>query len=76
MFGFVDGSSHLAAFTPGNPAADAVLKASFPRPIAGFQPFDLAQTGEVQIADTGIDGYGNSGISPGHAVFAVHWSYP
>ncbi len=52
VFRFVDGSSHLAAFTPSNPAADAVLKASFPRPIAGFQPFDLAQTGEVQIADT------------------------
>ena len=52
VFRFVDGTSHLVAFTPSNPAADAVLKAAFPRPIASFQPFDLAQAGEVQIADT------------------------
>jgi GAF domain-containing protein len=50
----IDGVSHLAAFTPTNPAADEVLKASFPRPLAEFfQPFDLAQNGElVQVADT------------------------
>jgi two-component system NtrC family sensor kinase len=48
VFRFVDGVSHLAAFTPANPAADNVLKASFPRPIAVLQ-----QAGEVmQIADT------------------------
>jgi two-component system NtrC family sensor kinase len=53
VFRFVDGVSHLAAFTPTHPAADEVLKASFPRPLAEFQPFELAYTGEaVQIADT------------------------
>ncbi len=36
VFRFVDGSSHLAAFTPSNPAADAVLKASFPVLLPAF----------------------------------------
>jgi len=54
VFRFVDGVSHLAAFTPTHPAADEVLKASFPRPLAEFfQPYELALKGEaVQIADT------------------------
>ena len=53
VFRFVDGASHLAAFTPTDPAADQILKASFPRPLAGFQPFENANTGEpVQIVDT------------------------
>ncbi len=38
VFRFVDGVSHLAAFTPTNPAADEILKASFPRPLAEYQP--------------------------------------
>jgi two-component system, NtrC family, sensor kinase len=53
VFRFLDGASHLAAFTPTHPAADEVLKASFPRPLVGFQPFETANMGEpVQIADT------------------------
>src|SRR5882757_8980102 len=53
VFRFVDGVSHLAAFTPTHPAADKVLKASFPRPLANFQPIESAQAGEVvQITDT------------------------
>src|ERR1700694_2600418 len=53
VFRFVDGLSHLAAFTPTTPAADEVLKATFPRPVADFAPFQMAQAGEVtQIADT------------------------
>src|SRR4051812_40275013 len=35
VFRFVDETAHLAAFTPTNPAADAVLKSRFPRPITG-----------------------------------------
>jgi two-component system, NtrC family, sensor kinase len=51
VFRFVDGVSHLAAFTPTHPAADEVLKASFPRPLADF--FQPALKGEaVQITDT------------------------
>ena len=47
VFRFVDGVSHLAAFTPTTPAADEILKASFPRRV------ELAQAGEtVQITDT------------------------
>jgi signal transduction histidine kinase len=53
VFRFVDGVSHLAAFTPTHPAADKILKASFPRPLANFQPIETAQAGEVvQITDT------------------------
>jgi two-component system, NtrC family, sensor kinase len=53
VFRFINGASHLAAFTPTHPVADEVLKASFPRPLAGFQPFENANMGEpVQIADT------------------------
>jgi GAF domain-containing protein len=53
VFRFVDGVAHLAAFTPTNPAADQVLKATFPRPVAEFHPFVLAQAGNVvQVTDT------------------------
>jgi signal transduction histidine kinase len=53
VFRFIDAYSHLAAFTPINPAADEVLKASFPRPIAGFAAQELAHEGKtVQIKDT------------------------
>jgi len=49
---FVDGVAHLAAFTPTSPAADEVLKASFPRPLADFPPFEHLRKGEaVQITD-------------------------
>jgi two-component system NtrC family sensor kinase len=59
VFRFVDGFAHLAAFTPtANPAADEVLRASFPRPVIDWPPFEFAQTGEVaQIADTETSGY-------------------
>jgi GAF domain-containing protein len=53
VFRFVDGAAHLAAFTPTNPAADDVLKASFPRPVADFEAFRLAQHGRpIPITDT------------------------
>jgi two-component system NtrC family sensor kinase len=43
VFRFVDGTVHLAAFTPVSPAADAALKADFPRAADEFEPFQLAQ---------------------------------
>jgi signal transduction histidine kinase len=53
VFRFVEGVSHLAAFTPTHPAADEILKASFPRPAAALPLLELAQQGEsVQIADS------------------------
>jgi GAF domain-containing protein len=53
VFRFVDGVAHLAAYTPTNPAADQILKGTFPRPVAEFHPFALAQAGElVQVTDT------------------------
>jgi GAF domain-containing protein len=55
VFRFVEGVSHLAAFTPTRPDADEILKASFPQPIAGLRIFELAQKGEaVQIPDTEV----------------------
>jgi GAF domain-containing protein len=53
VFHFVDGVAHLKAFTPTTPEADEVLKSTFPRPVADFAPFRLAQFGKVtQIPDT------------------------
>jgi signal transduction histidine kinase len=53
VFRFIDGIAHLKAFTPTTPAADEVLQATFPRPVADFPPFQMAQAGEVaQIPDT------------------------
>src|SRR3954462_14787032 len=45
VFRFFDDAAHLAAFTPTTPAADDVLKASFPMPLADFEPFEMAKTG-------------------------------
>jgi len=53
VFRFVDGVVNLAAYTPINPAADEVLKTSFPRPAANLPFFELAKRGEVvQEADS------------------------
>src|SRR6267142_1668376 len=53
VFRFIDGIAYLKAFTPTTPAADEVLKATFPRPVADFPPFQMAQVGEVtQVPDT------------------------
>src|ERR1700722_13527589 len=53
VFRFIDGVGHLKAFTPTTPAADEVLRATFPLPITDFLPFRMAQAGEAtQVADT------------------------
>jgi signal transduction histidine kinase len=53
VFRFIDGVGHLKAFTPTTPAADEVLRATFPLPVSDFQPFQMAHAGEAtQIADT------------------------
>jgi two-component system NtrC family sensor kinase len=53
VFRFIDGVGYLRAFTPTTPAADEVLRASFPLPVSNFAPFQMAQAGEAtQIADT------------------------
>ena len=50
---FVGDELHLAAFTPVNPKADDVLKASFPRPVTEFPPFLLVRDGATeQFTDT------------------------
>src|SRR6266702_7113966 len=53
VFRLLDGTVHLAAFTPTHPAADAALKADFPQPVENFVAFRLAQHGEpIAIPDT------------------------
>jgi signal transduction histidine kinase len=53
VFRFIDGVGHLKAFTPTTPAADEVLRATFPLPISDFLPFQMARAGEAtQVADT------------------------
>jgi GAF domain-containing protein len=53
VFRFLDGSVHLAAFTPVGPAADSALRADFPKPVDEFEPFQLAQQGKpFPIPDT------------------------
>jgi two-component system NtrC family sensor kinase len=53
VFRFVDGTVHLAAFTPVSPAADAALKADFPKSADEFEPFQLAQQAKpFPILDT------------------------
>src|SRR5262245_29015209 len=49
----IDGVLHLAAFTPVNPAADAVLKSMFPMPASAIPFFELLARGEpYQEPDT------------------------
>jgi GAF domain-containing protein len=53
VFRFIDGMAHLEAFTPTTPEADEVLRSTFPRPVAEYTPFRMAQAGEVMpIPDT------------------------
>lgn len=47
VFRFIDGTAHLAAFTPTNSAADEALENMFPRPIAEFESFAGVQAGKV-----------------------------
>ena len=53
VFRFIDGIGHLKAYTPTTPAADEILRTTFPLPVADFLPFQMAQAGEAtQVADT------------------------
>jgi two-component system, NtrC family, sensor kinase len=53
VFRFIDGVAHVAAFTPTTSGADQLLKASFPRPVAEFPPFERAHAGGIaQVPDT------------------------
>jgi two-component system, NtrC family, sensor kinase len=64
VFRFIDGVAYLEAFTPTTPAADEVLKITFPRPVADFAPFRIAQAGDVtQIPDTEASTYELQNIS-------------
>jgi signal transduction histidine kinase len=53
---YIDGAAHLAAFTPGDPAGDRVLQASFPVPFAQFPAYQLVANGEsAQLPDTELE---------------------
>ncbi len=56
VFRIVDGVLHLVAFTATNAEADALLKSTFPRPIAEFPPLAMVSGGQmVRIDDTESD---------------------
>src|SRR5439155_10817476 len=46
VLSIVDDTLHLSALTPTSPAADAALKASFPRPLS-TQPWGPTRKGEI-----------------------------
>ena len=53
VFRFIDGIAYLEAITPTTPAADEIMRNSFPRPVADFQTFAMVQGGRiVQVPDT------------------------
>ena len=47
VFRLIDGMVHLVAYTSVSPAADEVLKASFPRPVSEMALFDTAKGSDV-----------------------------
>jgi two-component system NtrC family sensor kinase len=47
VFRFIDDVVALAAFTPVNPEADAILRAAFPGKLANFPLFETVRGGEV-----------------------------
>jgi two-component system, NtrC family, sensor kinase len=53
VFRFIDGDLHLMAYTSTTGAADKILTASFPSPVAGFPLLELVHGGQAaQVADT------------------------
>ncbi|MBR0687971.1 GAF domain-containing protein [Bradyrhizobium manausense] len=53
---YIDGAAHLAAFTPGDPEGDRVLRASFPVSFAQFPAYQLTANGEsAQLPDTELE---------------------
>ena len=55
VFRFVDGTTHLAAFTPTHPAADEASRAAFRVPVDDFAAVPAAAWRAVQIPDTEED---------------------
>ena len=56
VFSIFDEMVHLTAFTPTNPAADAAMKATFPRPLSSQVWGDQIRNGQiVHILDTEIE---------------------
>jgi two-component system, NtrC family, sensor kinase len=56
VYSLIDDTLHLSAFTSTSPAADAALKASFPRPLAAFAWSDQIRDGEiVHIPDVEVE---------------------
>ena len=56
MFRYVDDQIHLSAFTPTDPAGDAVLQSSFPMPLDQFPPYQLVRNGApAELVDTELE---------------------
>ena len=56
IFRYVDDQIHLSAFTPTDPAGDAVLQSSFPMPLDRFPPYQLVRNGApAELVDTELE---------------------
>src|SRR3984957_19579318 len=56
VYSLIDDMLHLSAFTRTNPAADAALKASFPRPLDAFAWSDQIHDGKIaHIPDVEVE---------------------
>ncbi|WP_442895641.1 GAF domain-containing protein [Bradyrhizobium sp. AZCC 1719] len=56
VFRYIDHKIHLAAFTPTDPAGDAVLQSSFPVPLEEFPPHRLTCDGApAELPDTDLE---------------------
>ena len=57
----IDDVVHLSAFTPTTPAADAALRAFYPRPLSGFSYSNAVRRGEIhRIVDAEVELAGQS----------------
>src|SRR5215212_6746585 len=53
VFRFCDDIADLQAITATDPAADEIMKNSFPRPVTDFQSFAMAHSGNIgQVSET------------------------
>ncbi|MBR1155628.1 GAF domain-containing protein [Bradyrhizobium sp. JYMT SZCCT0428] len=56
IFRYAGDRIHLSAFTPTDPAGDAVLQSSFPMPLDRFPPYQLVRDGApAELVDTELE---------------------
>ena len=74
VFRFVDDVAYVASFTPTEPAADEAWKATFPRRLSEFRPFEWRTRRRDRAGHRHRNRAVCSGCRAGAAAFAVFWS--